>query len=1475
MSLARRSLQVVAFLCTLLVGAASMAVIITQTTWFKEWLRGFIVRQADDYVNGRLSIGRLDGNLFFGVELGDVDVTVNGETIVDVDDIGLDYNAFTLLGGDVVLDDIRLTRPVIHVKRDAGGWNLARLIKVRTPDPDAPRARRTLEIGEIGISDGTIHIEDAVGTSGVDTPARIERLDASVGVTSNEDELVVDVAHVSLRAAQPEFGVNAMSGVIRRTANETAFENVAVRTEESALRVTGTVRNIEGGSPVVDLEASSDKLALNELAKIVPALRGYDLQPAFEVTATGPADALAIDLSARERKAGTVDADVTLDAMVPGRRVAGTVAVEHFNVAAVLPPAGGPQPSALASDITGSARIDLTLPAGTQPLRGTYAVNAGRVSIAGYDARNVVGDGRIDGRTIRVNARADAYGGHATAAGVVRTGSPLSLDLRGTARGVDMRNLPAQVNAPRVESDLQFAYTVTARGSRVSGDVALDASTLAGASIAPGTVGTFAFGDGAPRYSAAGEVSNLDVQRVGTEFGITALATDRYRSTVNGSFDVTGSGGGRYPLTLDVTGTLVDSSLFGATFPRLDVTTSLGGGDIRIGTKGSFENLDPAVVTTNARAAGMLSGTLDTQTTIRNYAAGVTVDSIDVAGRVDLGPSTIGRLSIESAAVDGRYANREGQITQFAIQGPDVSATAQGSIALNETGSSNLTVHAESAALDRIGEIIGQPLKGAVVVDATVTGNARDLRADGMLKGSNLGHGGNEALSLASTFSAAMPDLSPAETRVQASSTATFLEIGGQTINELTADTTYVPAPAGQAGGGRVDFMAVAQQGVRQLAAGGSVVLHPDHQEVHVGDLALRAEQIEWRTAPGSEATVRYGGERVEVRSLQLVNGDQRLAADGVLGAPDGTLQVRAENVDVAQLDTLLLGDGRITGRFTGDAAVSGTTAAPRVSSEFTLSQGAFRDFMFEALTGTVQYAEQGVEMDVRLQQSPSAWITARGRAPLTLFQPTPEGITAHGAGGPVDIEIASSQIDLGLVQGFTSYVTDVTGSMQANLHVTGTGYDPHVEGAIDVRGGAFAIPDLGTNYTGLDTRIDLSADTLNIQEFKILDNRGFPMTVGGTLAVHERAVGAVNVRVQSENFEVIDNELADLKLDTEIRITGELRRPRIEGFVEVENGTIHVARLVEQTTSDAYATTAADLDLQGADEAARAAGAEAAAAGEVAAEPPAEPTLFDAVALDIALGIPSNLVLRGNDIRPANAPIEIGDMVVTVGGAVQVQKAPAAPFVIRGEVNTIRGNYTFQGRRFEILRDGRIRFAGTDELDPTIDLRARRLISGVETFVRVQGTMRQPELSFSSNPPLDQADILSLIVFNQPINELGEGEQVSLAERATALAGGYLASGLAQSIGNALELDEFEIQAGDGGIGPSLTVGEQVGERFFFRIRQGFGDAQATELILEYQISDFLRAQATAAEIAGGTQRLSFRRVERAGLDLFFFFSY
>jgi uncharacterized protein involved in outer membrane biogenesis len=349
MSVARRSLQIVAFICTLIVGVTSMAVIVTQTTWFKEWLRGFIVRQAEDYVNGRLSIGRLDGNLFSGVELSDIDVTMNGKSVVNVGQVGIAYNPMTLIKGDVVLDHIRLDRPKLLVERTDSGWNMTNLIKARTPD--RPRNRRTIEIGEIGISDGSLDVVDAVGTTGFETPSRFDRLDASVAVRSNEDELTVDIAHVSFRAEDPNIGLNALSGTIRQTMNGMSFDNVAVRTEESSVRVNGTVTDLDSGNPNVNITASSDKLDTDELARVVPALSGYHMQPAFEVTAKGPSDRVAVKVNAREATMGQASGDLIVDALDPQRRVAGTVSLSHFNVGPIA------KSDTLKSDNTGQARI--------------------------------------------------------------------------------------------------------------------------------------------------------------------------------------------------------------------------------------------------------------------------------------------------------------------------------------------------------------------------------------------------------------------------------------------------------------------------------------------------------------------------------------------------------------------------------------------------------------------------------------------------------------------------------------------------------------------------------------------------------------------------------------------------------------------------------------------------------------------------------------------------------------------------------------------------------------------------------------------------------------------------------------------------------------------------------------------------------------------------------------------------------------
>jgi translocation and assembly module TamB len=153
--------------------------------------------------------------------------------------------------------------------------------------------------------------------------------------------------------------------------------------------------------------------------------------------------------------------------------------------------------------------------------------------------------------------------------------------------------------------------------------------------------------------------------------------------------------------------------------------------------------------------------------------------------------------------------------------------------------------------------------------------------------------------------------------------------------------------------------------------------------------------------------------------------------------------------------------------------------------------------------------------------------------------------------------------------------------------------------------------------------------------------------------------------------------------------------------------------------------------------------------------------------------------------------------------------------------------------------------------MNPLLDVTARRVIpnSGVEARVHIRGSLDKPQLELSSTPPLEESDILAMIIFNRPVNELGSGERAALAATAGGIATGFLAAPLGESIGRALDLDLFEITTTSetGELAAGVTIGQQIGDRMFFRLRQEFGDRNLSEFVLEYQIAQFLRVQASS----------------------------
>src|SRR5206468_6048675 len=261
MRIVRRLVHALVIVITLVIGAAAAAIIVSQTAWFKNWLRGYIVAQANQYLNGTLTINRLEGNLFFGIEMEDISVSMDGQPVLAVKNVGLNYNAFDLVTRGLSVDSIRIDKPVIYLRRAGDTWSLSRLVKKQEQEANRQGPAKPVSIDEIGISDGSFVIDGPVGTSGVVVPSRFEHLDARLSFKYEPVRYSIEITQVSFRGSAPAIALNALSGGIAVHDDALHVERLTLRTAETSLSVDGAVQNYLT-RPVLNLQVSADKLSL-------------------------------------------------------------------------------------------------------------------------------------------------------------------------------------------------------------------------------------------------------------------------------------------------------------------------------------------------------------------------------------------------------------------------------------------------------------------------------------------------------------------------------------------------------------------------------------------------------------------------------------------------------------------------------------------------------------------------------------------------------------------------------------------------------------------------------------------------------------------------------------------------------------------------------------------------------------------------------------------------------------------------------------------------------------------------------------------------------------------------------------------------------------------------------------------------------------------------------------------------------------
>jgi uncharacterized protein involved in outer membrane biogenesis len=281
----RRTLQVVALVGTIVVGIIALGVIASQTPWFKDWLRRFMVREANQYVNGNVSIGSLGGDVFYGVQLGDVSVDVNGEHIVTIKHLEVKYSIAELISNGITVRQIRREQPFVQLRHDASGWNASNLVKRQQQEADRQGPDKPMTLPDIEIVDGRVQIDDRAPSTAYTLPKQIAGLNARAAYAYEPVHYSLTLDRFSFTSANPNLTVADLTGRLGVRNDDLNVEKLTLRTADSTATIDGVVHNYLG-EPNLQVTLSAPRVSLPELAG-TPALQGYAPHPAVDLKAEG------------------------------------------------------------------------------------------------------------------------------------------------------------------------------------------------------------------------------------------------------------------------------------------------------------------------------------------------------------------------------------------------------------------------------------------------------------------------------------------------------------------------------------------------------------------------------------------------------------------------------------------------------------------------------------------------------------------------------------------------------------------------------------------------------------------------------------------------------------------------------------------------------------------------------------------------------------------------------------------------------------------------------------------------------------------------------------------------------------------------------------------------------------------------------------------------------------------------------------
>ena len=672
---------------------------------------------------------------------------------------------------------------------------------------------------------------------------------------------------------------------------------------------------------------------------------------------------------------------------------------------------------------------------------------------------------------------------------------------------------------------------------------------------------------------------------------------------------------------------------------------------------------------------------------------------------------------------------------------------------------------------------------------------------------------------------------------LQAKISGAGLAYAGARIQELSADIDLDPRGNGRADAtvqlGAVQYGRRTIDRLRFTTAGTAAVHHFTVQmsaspyAVQAGGTASladgrwRANISEFAASDGGELQLTLvapallvaalGGGEVQLERLCLHDAQSTLCAAGARLPERTELAVSALNLPLRALTTGLSGATDFEGKVSLEAHAESTPAATWLaglkatladaSLRHRLSGGRVESFSLGAGSVAATIDAAGLAASVALDTGANAGITGKiaARRQSTPWRDWP-------LSGVLQLQTQS----LGFIDSYVAQVDRVSGRLEANLTIGGTAAAPGLNGELKVSDAEVDAYQINLALRALNFTARLRDTVLQLDGSADAGSDGHAR-FDGELAWRD-ALPYGHLHLAGENLRVVNIPEARVQASPDVNMKFTGRRIDVTGTV-----TLPYARLQRPDQLANAARASSDEVIVSADQPPR---------GE-------------------SFHVFSDLTLRLGE----RVTIDTLGLAGRLSGSLRSVADDSGFNRATGELQVEEGKYTAYGRKLDVER-GRLLFSNGPLNDPAIDLRAIKKFPDITAGVNVRGTLREPRMTFFSDPPVSQSQIVSLLLAGgslESVQNTSDPTQRSSAARNNMLLQGSAL--LFQQFGSKVGLDDVSVES-DLNNDTSLVLGRYLSPRLY--VSYGISVVEAINAIkMRYTIGDHWTIKSEA-----GTER-------------------